>query len=349
MLRWKTLAISAIGSLLLGAISLAPTQAQTGPEAEVEAVIDAMVAAWNAQDAEAFGALFTDEGIVAFAMSNGAPPETTAAEARASLAESIGDPPAELQDVRDIAVTGNTASATIVILLGGSLSADELEFTMVGGDWLVSDYIGNVEQVPPPAGYEGIAVEMFNYGYDIDTSGIAPGDDVAFLAENVGTEPHEIVMFKLPADLDLEEALASEEEPPVEFVGFTFATPGETAATLLLESATEGRYAMVCFIPAPDGTPHWELGMVNEFTIGDAAGTPTPTATATATATTTATATATATRTATPTTTAVSTPRPPATGGGADSGSSSALMLLVLGAGLLAAGGAFAVRTSRKP
>src|SRR5690606_39020515 len=103
----------------------------------------------------AFGAFFTDEGVVAFAVSNGAPPEITPEEARAALAELVG-PPLELQSVDDITVSDDTASATIVILTGGNLSADRLEFTLVGDEWLVSDYAGNVEPVAPPAGYASV-------------------------------------------------------------------------------------------------------------------------------------------------------------------------------------------------
>jgi hypothetical protein len=37
---------------------------------------------------------------------------------------------------------------------------------------------------------------------------------------------------------------------------------------VLTEALGPGRYAMVCFIPAPDGVPHALKGMVSEFTVG---------------------------------------------------------------------------------
>src|SRR5687767_92742 len=109
MLRWKRLAVSAVAGLLLMGGVLAPAQAQADTEAEIEAVIEALEASWNDADAEAFGALFTDEGIVAFVTTLGAPPEITAEEARAELATAVGESPVEIQEIRDITVSGDSA------------------------------------------------------------------------------------------------------------------------------------------------------------------------------------------------------------------------------------------------
>jgi hypothetical protein len=345
MRRGKALLIAALCSLLFGAVSLAPTQAQTGSDNDIEDVVDTLVAAWNSGDADAFGARFTDEGIVAFVISSGAPPEITAAEARGSLADSVGDPPIELRDVRDITVSGNVASAIIELNVGGSLEADHLEFTKVGNEWLVSDYASNVEQVPAPAGYETVSVDLVDYGFDFDESAFAPGDDLAITAKNVGKEGHELVLVKVPEDLDLEAALSSDQEPPVEFLGATQApAPGSTAPTLLVDGLTAGRYAMVCFFQTADGTPHWQLGMLADFTVGETQATPTPTASATATPTSTA--------TATPTSTAVhsGTPVPPKTGnGGMLGGESEGIATsLVAALGLAVVLGASATYVMRK-
>jgi len=341
MRRWKTRIGAGLSALLLAALALTPTQAQTDPEADIEDVIEGMLAAWNGADADAFGAFFTDEGIVSLAVSNGAPPETTPEQARAGTADRVGDPPIELIEVKDLTVSGNTGSALLVLNAGGTLTGDHLEFTKVGSEWLVSQYTGNAEAVAPPAGYESVSVEMADYQFNFDSDALAPGDDIALVAENVGNEPHEVVFFKLPQDLDLEAALGSEEEPPVEFLGATFAPPGEQAPAMLVDSLAAGRYAMVCFIETADGTPHWQLGMLADFQVG-AEGTPTPTATATATKTATATSTATATAGHT-------TPVPPKTGSGGlldgQGDGMSAGMLAVLGlAVLLGASGVYAVR-----
>jgi hypothetical protein len=208
----------------------------------------------------------------------------------------------------------------------------------------VSDYEGNVKPVPAPAGYEAVSVDLVDYGFNFDVSDVAAGSDIAFLAKNVGNEPHEIVLVKVPAGLNIKEALSNEEEEtPVELVGFTFAPPGENAATLLLDGAT-GRYAMVCFFQTANGTPHWQLGMLSDFTIG-ASATPTPSATPTATAT------SARTPTATPSAAAMTTtPIPPRTGSGGmlgdeDDGMQGALLA---GLGLAIVLGAYGTYELRK-
>lgn len=338
MLRWKTLGISVLASLLLAAVAIAPAQAQAEAEAEVEAVIDELVAAWSAGDPEAFGGLFTDEGIVAFAVSNGAPPGTTAEEARASLQDLVGGPPLEVREVRDLTVSGETASATIVISEGTTLSLDQIEFAMVDGSWLISNYMANVEPVQPPSGYEPLPVDMFDFGYEADLSSVAVGDSLAMSGENIGSEPHEIVLLKAAQDLDLQQAFASEEPPEgVEVLGFTFAPPGETSPTLLVDSLDAGRYVMVCFIPTEDGTPHWELGMFEEFTLGEDEqdGDDTDGNAGQA--------------TATPRAPSTGTPRAPSTGSGmSDGGGTGTATFAALGLGVLvvSAGGALIVRTA---
>jgi hypothetical protein len=167
------------------------------------------------------------------------------------------------------------------------------------------------------------------------------------LPSNVGTEMHEMVLFKLPANLDLKAALNSEEEPPIEFLGATVAAPGQTAPTLLVDSLAAGRYAMVCFFETEEGTPHWQLGMLADFTVGAAQATPTPTATATKTATPAATPTATATATAVRGTT----PVPPKTGNGGlldDDGSVPGALLLVLGLAVVLGGSATTYATRKR-
>jgi hypothetical protein len=87
---------------------------------------------------------------------------------------------------------------------------------------------------------------------------------------------------------------------------------------------TAGRYVMVCFVETAGGVPHWELGMLREFTLQAAA-----------------------TATATPTTSA---PTAPSTGTGttgSGAGIPIAAMALALVAGAFGTGGILAVRGVR--
>lgn len=110
-------------------------------------------------------------------------------------------------------------------------------------------------------------------GIDFEFEGIpanVPAGDVSFEFTNEGEAAHEMAVFKLGDDVDLDELLASEEEPSEEDaqeVGFTFAPPGEGGVYLNAEGLDAGTYAVVCFIPGPEGKAHHELGMKQTFTV----------------------------------------------------------------------------------
>lgn len=87
---------------------------------------------------------------------------------------------------------------------------------------------------------------------------------------NQGSEAHHAQLIKLDEGKSLADFLALGEGAPqpswVSFVGGpNAADPGATvAATSILEP---GHYAIVCWIPSPDGVPHIAKGMAAEFDV----------------------------------------------------------------------------------
>jgi uncharacterized cupredoxin-like copper-binding protein len=91
---------------------------------------------------------------------------------------------------------------------------------------------------------------------------------VAF--RNEGTEPHEVVLLRLKEGKTLADAAAydpggGEEEPFTFAGGVGSVAPGTRASTTL--DLEPGDYLATCFVPAEDGTPHVDLGMVAAFTV----------------------------------------------------------------------------------
>jgi uncharacterized cupredoxin-like copper-binding protein len=88
---------------------------------------------------------------------------------------------------------------------------------------------------------------------------------------NAGSEPHELLIFKNPEGLSLEEImeLGPEEGPKhVEVATMTFAEPGKSSDAPAVAELTPGEYAVVCFIPTPtDGKAHFQHGMHATFTV----------------------------------------------------------------------------------
>lgn len=89
-----------------------------------------------------------------------------------------------------------------------------------------------------------------------------------FTLNNTGAEAHHMQLVKIEGDHTLEELLAAGETVPEwaeESGGPGVAMPGESSnATFELE---EGKYALLCFVPNAQGTPHVALGMSRELTV----------------------------------------------------------------------------------
>jgi uncharacterized cupredoxin-like copper-binding protein len=90
--------------------------------------------------------------------------------------------------------------------------------------------------------------------------------------KNEGTQPHELVSYKLADGKTAADVLAYARTPsgPPPFSaagGIAALTPGSSASTDL--TLTAGKYVFICFIPdlAGDGAPHFTKGMVTTVTV----------------------------------------------------------------------------------
>jgi len=121
----------------------------------------------------------------------------------------------------------------------------------------------------PLDGAQVIPVTAVDFGFEGIPAEI-PAGPVSFELTNEGEAAHEMVVFKLGEGVQLADLLAAEEEPSedqAQEVGGTFAPPGEGGAFVNVEDLTPGTYAVVCFIPGPEGKAHHELGMQATFTV----------------------------------------------------------------------------------
>jgi hypothetical protein len=119
-----------------------------------------------------------------------------------------------------------------------------------------------------PAG--AIAVEAFDYGWK-GLPATLPAGEVSFTFTNGAEQDHEMAIVPLAPGADADEVLtkvqsATSDEIEALFGEIAggppagiFAGPGGAAAgTTELQPGT---YAVLCFIPAPDGAPHTQKGM----------------------------------------------------------------------------------------
>lgn len=129
---------------------------------------------------------------------------------------------------------------------------------------------GNDDEVDTEAaeGSQVIPVTAVDFAFE-GVPAEVPAGKVAFELTNTGEAAHEFVVFKLGEGVDLDALLASDEEATddqAKDVGGTFAPPGEGGAFANTE-LDPGTYAVVCFIPGPEGKAHHELGMKTTFTV----------------------------------------------------------------------------------
>ena len=96
--------------------------------------------------------------------------------------------------------------------------------------------------------------------------------------ENIGEEALEFVLLRVTSNASLLDLLATDEDEPegLEFLAVAEAEPGASNVVIPPGPLDAGRFAVVCFLPAPDGTPHAILGMVSGFNVGSRASTISP-------------------------------------------------------------------------
>jgi uncharacterized cupredoxin-like copper-binding protein len=225
--------------------------------AEVEAAFLAAVDAWNGKDVEGFLASFTDAGLMASF-------DSTREEAEQFLPDFIGEEqltPGEFT----VDVSGDTATVEAPqFALGNVLDPMRSMLILQNGVWLFDGEEDIAAEIPE--GTTAVDVSLREYAFDFDAGAITDGN-VAFRLTNEGAEDHEMFLSRIPEDLDIEQALQSEEPEGTVDIGGTDVAAGESANLVFTEPLAAGRYAVLCFFESPDGEPHALLGMWSEFTI----------------------------------------------------------------------------------
>ncbi len=124
---------------------------------------------------------------------------------------------------------------------------------------------GSPSPAPTPTKIEVVARE-----YEFEAPSSLPAGHTSFILVNEGKQDHELVIFKLKTQRSARQVLRlsqKEGRKLVEEVGGTFARPGQTSRNPVRARLSAGDYALVCFVPAAGGTPHYAKGMVSEISV----------------------------------------------------------------------------------
>jgi hypothetical protein len=131
-------------------------------------------------------------------------------------------------------------------------------------------YPAEANEVDPSATRVGVTASEYTFTFDTQE---IPAGPVSFVMTNAGEEVHFMALTRINDGHTLDEALAFDGDPdgagitsPVEYDS-GLAAPGGEDEEVVTNDLEAGNYAMLCFIPGPDGTPHAFMGMAVPFTV----------------------------------------------------------------------------------
>lgn len=118
-----------------------------------------------------------------------------------------------------------------------------------------------------------VEVGLSEYRFELPSS--LPTGRVVFHLTNRGMENHRPALLPLPDDFPpvQEEVRNTTSRPVLPFAGVASRPPGSTG-TFAADLIPGRRYALVCFITAPDGEGHANKGMTWEARAGGGSATP---------------------------------------------------------------------------
>ena len=134
--------------------------------------------------------------------------------------------------------------------MGFGIALNALRFTLVrqDGTWKI-DREDNIA-VEIPDGTETIEAETYEFAFNIDTDALAAATEpVAIAIDNIGTQPHELAIIRVPADADV---LALFQRPgggEMELVGQEGPLePGESLNLVFTQALEPGRYVILSLL-----------------------------------------------------------------------------------------------------
>ena len=123
-----------------------------------------------------------------------------------------------------------------------------------------------------------VTVTATEYAFEVPRQIPAGVTTFRFMAR--GKEPHHGIMVRLDEGKTVEDLAAAIKEPgpPPAWAhldgGMMIGDP--TTGSTVTMTLTPGKYALICFVPSPDGVPHVAKGMVAPIEVTPATGAPAP-------------------------------------------------------------------------
>lgn len=257
--------------IAIASVSACGGDSKSDEQRAVEQAIRDSIDAYNDGDFDRWADGATDAGLRAiFPFTDG-----SRASIRAAF-ESTRGTRYEIVSIVDIEVTGDRAAATTATAFSfeGSdpdvhiVNASRGHYVKVDGAWKFDSYENASPGVPDGVAIVPVKADEFSWAFDAEAM---KDGEIAMLVENVGEQPHQIDLRRIPDDLELEAWVRGETSVADVPIGSTLQfEAGESRMVVFSAPLKPGRYVMACFVAdaeATDGSLHIDRGMYSDFRV----------------------------------------------------------------------------------
>lgn len=185
--------------------------------------------------------------------------------------------PAEASDAANVAADAMIPVSDDPVALFNALAADEVSSAIDELDAFEVVTCGlEAEEGPATDGSsteieaDAARVDVVAKDYAFEAPSTLAAGRTSFVLTNQGAEAHFLLVSKLKDGVSMEEALAMEDPSAViegEWETGLAAAGGADEEVITLD-LLPGTYALLCFIPNAEGTPHAFMGMTAELVVG---------------------------------------------------------------------------------
>lgn len=183
--------------------------------------------------------------------------------------------PGEILSVTDPVIDTNNRIGLTVVYSGitagpGIQPAEKWYFVRDGDNLLLDETRPTTLPVDLYPDATIVHVQMVDYAFALDMNTVPAGPVIfSFSNTSYSGDPHVGVTVTLTEGITAEQLIEADMLPEDQITGFVnamFLEPG-MVGEYYVEDMAPGTYTLVCDVTTPDGTPHWMLGMVAQFTV----------------------------------------------------------------------------------
>lgn len=174
------------------------------------------------------------------------------------------------RDIRSVRVQGDQATVDSTFPAGDrGVASVVVSLVKQKGDWLVDDQ--HAGSAPDMEGVPRVDIRMQDFEFVLDTSSFVPDVPLVLHAANSGGQPHMFALWRITLDLPPIQLIESTDTPPGDtYVHSPTFIPGEEGEVVVNQGIPPGRYLLVCLlgdVTSPVLTPHYDLGMILDFSV----------------------------------------------------------------------------------